>query len=133
MVPKLCFSQHSSPSYFAYGNRTGNGPSAEEIFKITPVLVETFVLLTSSFTIGLGINAMRLGKKNAMMTFFAITLLLGLGFLGIEITEFVHYVHEGATIQTSGFPIRLVYNIRNTRCSRIAWFLLGIIHHDSSC
>lgn len=89
--------------YFSYQDRIGNGPSGEEIFVITPVLFETFILLTSSFTIGLGINAMRLGKKNAMLVFFGITLLLGLSFLSIEVIEFVTYVHEGATIQTSGF------------------------------
>ncbi|GLC88392.1 cytochrome aa3 quinol oxidase subunit III [Lysinibacillus piscis] len=89
--------------YFTLHNRIGNGPSGAEIFELTPVLWETFLLLTSSFTIGLGIHAMRIGHKKAMMTFFAITLLLGLGFLAIEIDEFVTYVHEGATIQTSAF------------------------------
>jgi cytochrome aa3-600 menaquinol oxidase subunit III len=89
--------------YFVLENRFGNGPNAAEIFKLSPVMIETILLLTSSFTIGLGINAMRLGLKKAMMTFFVITLVLGLGFLSVEITEFVTYVHEGATIQTSGF------------------------------
>ena len=88
---------------FAYYGRYGNGPTVHELYEIKPVLFETFVLLTSSFTIGLGINAMRLGRKNAMLTFFGITLVLGLAFLGTEINEFITYVHEGATIQTSGF------------------------------
>ena len=65
-------------TYFTLEHRTGNGPSGAEIFEITPVLIETILLLTSSFTIGLGVHAMRIGRKNAMMTFFAITLLLGL-------------------------------------------------------
>ncbi|MBA9083620.1 cytochrome aa3-600 menaquinol oxidase subunit 3 [Fontibacillus solani] len=89
--------------YFTLWTRTGNGPSAEEIFEIGPVLIETFLLLTSSFTIGLAINAMRLGLKKPMMIFFIITLILGLGFLGVEIMEFVTYVNEGATLQTSAF------------------------------
>ncbi|KOS67831.1 cytochrome o ubiquinol oxidase subunit III [Lysinibacillus contaminans] len=89
--------------YFVLANRTGNGPTGSEIFELTPVLFETFLLLTSSFTIGLGIHAMRLGNKKAMMTFFITTLVLGLGFLGIEIFEFITYVHEGATITTSAF------------------------------
>ena len=89
--------------YFVLENRTGHGPTGSEIFELTPVLFETFLLLTSSFTIGLGIHAMRLGNKKAMMTFFITTLVLGLGFLGIEIFEFVTYVHEGATITTSAF------------------------------
>ncbi|EFV74968.1 MULTISPECIES: cytochrome aa3 quinol oxidase subunit III [Cytobacillus] len=90
-------------SYFTLVDRTGSGPTGAEIFEITPVLIETILLLTSSFTIGLGIHAMRLGKAKAMITFFAITLLLGLGFLGVEIYDFIVYIHEGATLQTSGF------------------------------
>lgn len=95
-------------TYFTLENRTGSGPSGAEIFEITPVLIETFVLLTSSFTIGLGVHAMRIGKKKAMMTFFAITLLLGLAFLGVEIYEFTHYVHIGAGLQTSAFTAVLL-------------------------
>ncbi|TQR20279.1 cytochrome aa3 quinol oxidase subunit III [Psychrobacillus vulpis] len=95
-------------SYFTLVNRTGNGPTGAEIFEITPVLIETILLLTSSFTIGLGIHAMRIGNKKATMAFFFITLLLGAGFLGFEIFEFVHYVHVGATLQTSAFTAILL-------------------------
>ncbi|MDM5334276.1 cytochrome aa3 quinol oxidase subunit III [Ureibacillus composti] len=95
-------------AYFTLSHRTGSGPTAAEIFEITPVLIETFALLTSSFTIGLGIHAMRLGRKNAMLTFFGITLLLGLVFLGVEIFEFRHFYHVGATYQTSAFTSALM-------------------------
>ncbi|MBM7605229.1 cytochrome aa3 quinol oxidase subunit III [Metabacillus litoralis] len=90
-------------SYFTLEGRTADGPTAAEIFHITPVLIETLLLLTSSFTIGLAIHAMRLGRQKAMLTFFGITLLLGLAFLGVEIYEFALYVHEGAGLQTSAF------------------------------
>ncbi len=90
-------------SYFTLVDRTGSGPAGAEIFELPPVLIETLLLLTSSFTIGLGIHAMRIGNKKAMLSFFGITLLLGAGFLGFEIYEFVHYVHEGAGLQTSAF------------------------------
>ncbi|MFF2445465.1 cytochrome aa3 quinol oxidase subunit III [Neobacillus sp. NPDC058068] len=95
-------------AYFTLMHGTGTGPTGAEIFEITPVLIETFLLLTSSFTIGLGIHAMRLGNKKAMMAFFSVTLLLGLGFLGFEIFEFVHYVHIGAGLQTSAFTAALL-------------------------
>ncbi|MFS0646200.1 cytochrome aa3 quinol oxidase subunit III [Siminovitchia sp. 179-K 8D1 HS] len=95
-------------TYFTLVDRTGSGPSGAEIFEITPVLIETFVLLTSSFTIGLGVHAMRIGHKKAMMTFFAVTLLFGLTFLGVEIYEFIHYVHIGAGLQTSAFTAILL-------------------------
>ncbi|MGN7476890.1 cytochrome aa3 quinol oxidase subunit III [Solibacillus silvestris] len=90
-------------SYFTLVDRTGSGPTGAEIFEITPVLMETFILLTSSFTIGLAIHAMRLGSKKATMSFMAITLLLGASFLAVEIYEFVHYVHIGAGITVSAF------------------------------
>lgn len=90
-------------SYFTLVERTAGGPTGAELFKITPLIIETLLLLTSSFTIGLGIHAMRIGNKKAMLSFFAITLLLGAGFLGVEIYEFYHFVHEGATLQTSAF------------------------------
>ncbi len=95
-------------SYFTLVDRVGSGPSGAEIFEITPVLIETIVLLTSSFTIGLGVHAIRLGYKKAVMAFFGITLLLGLVFLGFEIFEFITYVHEGAGIHTSAFTAILL-------------------------
>lgn len=95
-------------TYFTLENRTGSGPTGAEIFQITPVLFETLLLLTSSFTVGLGIHAMRIGNKKAMISFFTITLLLGLAFLGVEVFEFVTYVHEGATLQTSAFTAALL-------------------------
>jgi len=95
-------------SYFTLVDRSAIGPSGKEIFEITPVLIETILLLTSSFIIGLGIHAMRIGNKKAMMVFFGITLLLGAGFLTVEIFEFIHYVHIGADLQTSAFTAILL-------------------------
>ncbi|MFD3271167.1 cytochrome aa3 quinol oxidase subunit III [Paenibacillus dendritiformis] len=89
--------------YLTLWNRTGSGPTGTDIFELKGVLIETFLLLTSSFTCGLAIHSMRLGLKKPSLVFFGITLLLGLGFLGVEIAEFVTYVHEGATLQTSAF------------------------------
>ena len=38
-----------------------------------------------------------------MLGWFVLTLLLGAGFLFFEIEEFIMYIGEGATIQTSAF------------------------------
>jgi cytochrome aa3-600 menaquinol oxidase subunit III len=109
-------------SYFTLKEGTGNGPTGAEIFEITPVLIETILLLTSSFTIGLGIHAMRIGKEKAMMAFFVITLLLGLGFLSVEIYDFVVYIHEGATLQTSGFTA-ILFALLGTHGAHVAFGL----------
>lgn len=84
--------------YFVLVDRTGNGPTGAEIFEITPVLFETFILLTSSFTIGLGIHAMRKGYTKAMIWFYVLTLVLGVVFIGFEVYEFMHYIHVGASL-----------------------------------
>jgi len=94
--------------YFVLVDRTGNGPTGAEIFEITPVLFETFILLTSSFTIGLGIHAMRKGYTKAMIWFSVLTLVLGVVFIGFEVYEFLHYIHVGASLQTSAFTAALL-------------------------
>ncbi|MEK4302150.1 cytochrome aa3 quinol oxidase subunit III [Oceanobacillus sp. FSL W8-0428] len=96
-------------SYFVYVDRgVGSGPAGAEIFELPPVLIETFLLLTSSFTIGLAVHAMRINRVKAMIGFMVVTLLLGAGFLSVEVYEFIHYYHIGATLQTSGFTATLL-------------------------
>jgi cytochrome o ubiquinol oxidase subunit III len=84
------------------GNTLG-GPAGRDLFKLPLVLAETLMLLTSSFTCGLGMIAARAGNKKAVMRWFGATFFLGLGFLGLEFSEFASLVHEGHTISTNAF------------------------------
>lgn len=70
---------------------------------IKDVLIQTVLLLTSSFTMGIAIFEMRRQQLKGLIFWLVITLLLGSGFLFMEINEFIHYVHLGATMQTSAF------------------------------
>lgn len=78
-------------------NNTFGGPSGRELFSLPQVLAETLILLTSSFTAGLGMLAARQGNKNQVLTWFGITFLLGLAFLGLELKEFAEFIREGHT------------------------------------
>ncbi|AOZ93799.1 cytochrome aa3 quinol oxidase subunit III [Paenibacillus crassostreae] len=109
--------------YLVLVNRFAAGPSGPEIFELSGVLVETFLLLTSSFTIGLAIHSMRLGLKKPMMVFMILTLIMGLGFLGIEISEFFTYVHEGATLSTSAF-VSALFVLLGTHGAHVGFGLL---------
>lgn len=80
---------------------TAGGPSGRELFSLPFVLIETLILLTSSFTAGVGMLAAHQGKKNMVMAWFGFTFLLGLAFLGMELYEFAEFIHEGHTWQTS--------------------------------
>ncbi|MCU9615068.1 cytochrome aa3 quinol oxidase subunit III [Caldibacillus lycopersici] len=84
-------------------DRTAGGPAGSEIFEIKDVIIQTLLLLTSSFTAGIVIFEMRRGNRRGLIIWLVITLLFGLGFLSMEINEFMHYYHEGATMQTSAF------------------------------
>jgi cytochrome o ubiquinol oxidase subunit 3 len=84
-------------------NSTNGGPGGENLFSLSFVLSETLILLTSSFTCGLGILAARRGQRNQVLALFGITFILGLAFLGLEIHEFSHLYHEGNSWQRSGF------------------------------
>lgn len=82
---------------------TMGGPSPKELFEINGVMAETLILLTSSFTCGLAVYEMHRQNKKGLLAWFAVTLLLGASFVGLEVTEFIKYVHEGATLQTNAF------------------------------
>jgi cytochrome o ubiquinol oxidase subunit 3 len=84
-------------------NNTFGGPGGKELFSLPYVLAETMILLTSSFTAGLGLLAARRGLKNQVLIWFGITFILGLSFLGMELTEFAHLAHEGNSWRRSGF------------------------------
>ncbi|WP_449455709.1 cytochrome c oxidase subunit 3 [Streptococcus suis] len=72
------------------------GMLTTELFELPLVLIMTFLLLASSYTCGIAIYYMRKEKKNLLMIWMIITILLGIGFVGFEIFEFAHYAHEGA-------------------------------------
>ncbi|OME75951.1 cytochrome aa3 quinol oxidase subunit III [Paenibacillus sp. FSL A5-0031] len=90
-------------AYFALKNGTVGGPLPNEVFDLNNTIIMTLILLTSSFTSGLAINEMRRNNVKSMITWLIITLLFGLGFLYMEVSEFVHLVNEGANLGTNAF------------------------------
>ncbi|MBO1513390.1 cytochrome aa3 quinol oxidase subunit III [Metabacillus bambusae] len=90
-------------TFFVLDGHTGGGPLPSELFDLKNTLIMTLLLLTSSFTSGLAIHEMRRNNVKSMIVWIIITLLFGLGFLYMEITEFIHLVHEGATLGTNAF------------------------------
>ena len=79
------------------------GPTGKDLFDLTYTFGETLFLLVSSFTCGLAILAMHADKKAALTGWLVITFLLGLGFIGMEINEFLTMIAEGNGPQRSGF------------------------------
>jgi cytochrome o ubiquinol oxidase subunit 3 len=89
--------------YAVLGHSYAAGPSGADLFNLPLVAVNTALLLFSSVTYGLAMIAMQHGKKKAVLGWLAATGVLGLAFLGLEIFEFAHLIHEGAGPQRSAF------------------------------
>jgi cytochrome o ubiquinol oxidase subunit III len=90
-------------TYAVLKHSTFGGPGAEELFSLPLALNETLILLTSSFTCGLGVIAARSGNKRNTLLFFGITFLLGIAFLWLELSEFSELIREGNTPQRNAF------------------------------
>lgn len=89
--------------YAVLHNNIAGGPSGHQIFNYPLVLVETLLLLTSSFTTGLVILSLNKRHKKQLFINLGLTFLLGLGFLIIELSEFRHLVVMGDSWRRSGF------------------------------
>jgi cytochrome c oxidase subunit 3 len=57
--------------------------------------INTAILLTSSFTMALAVHAIQAGSRRALTLFLLLTMLLGLAFIGIKGTEYLHVINEG--------------------------------------
>lgn len=110
-------------TYAVLHNNTFGGPSASELFGMPFVLTETMILLTSSFTVGLAMLAIHRQKKTQALVWFALTFLLGAAFLGMELYEFRHLVHEGHSWRASGF-LTAFFSLVGTHGLHIATGLL---------
>jgi cytochrome o ubiquinol oxidase subunit 3 len=90
-------------TYAVLGRSYAGGPTGMELFDLPLVAVNTSLLLLSSITYGFAmLETQRKGLRNALI-WLALTGVLGAGFIGIELYEFSHLIHEGAGPQRSGF------------------------------
>jgi cytochrome o ubiquinol oxidase subunit III len=89
--------------YAVLGRSYAAGPSGADLFNLPLVAANTAMLLFSSITYGMAMIAMQHGRKKGVLSWLAITGLFGLAFLGLELYEFAHLLHEGAGPQRSAF------------------------------
>ncbi|MEO6279524.1 cytochrome o ubiquinol oxidase subunit III [Roseateles sp.] len=89
--------------YAVLGRSYAAGPSGADLFDLPLVAANTALLLFSSITYGFAMIAMQNKRKSQVLAWLAITGLFGLGFLGIELFEFHHLIHEDAGPQRSAF------------------------------
>ena len=90
-------------TYAVLGRNYAGGPTGAELFDLPLVAMNTAFLLLSSITYGFAMLESQKKNLRATMIWLAVTGLLGLAFLALELYEFSHLIHVGAGPERSGF------------------------------
>lgn len=90
-------------TYGVLGRNYAAGPSGAQLFDLPLVAMNTAFLLVSSITFGFAMLAKQKSKQNQTLAWLAVTGVLGLCFLGLELYEFSHLIGQGAGPQRSAF------------------------------
>jgi cytochrome o ubiquinol oxidase subunit 3 len=90
-------------TYAVLGRSYAAGPSGADLFDLKLVAINTAFLLLSSITYGFAMLEMAKKNVNKVIFWLGITGLFGLAFLVVELYEFYHLIHLGATPQRSAF------------------------------
>ncbi|HVV39638.1 MAG TPA: cytochrome o ubiquinol oxidase subunit III [Nitrobacter sp.] len=99
MVMFSCF----FATFAVLSKQTAGGPSGAELFDLKSVAIETVCLLLSSFTCGMASIAADVRNRFWFQLAMAVTCLLGVAFLFIEVREFANLVARDAGPTRSAF------------------------------
>ena len=83
-------------------NNTYGGPALKELISLPYVLGETLFLLFSNLTFGFAILSMYKHKQRQLIGWLVVTMILGLGFVLMEVHEFIELARQGHGWWTSG-------------------------------
>ncbi|MGR9114278.1 MAG: cytochrome o ubiquinol oxidase subunit III [Gammaproteobacteria bacterium] len=90
-------------TYASMSRNFAGGPTSKEIFDLGNVFLETMLLLLSTLTCGIAMLSLSKNKKETLLPWLALTLLLGLGFVLMELNEFDSLIRQGTGPDRSGF------------------------------
>jgi heme/copper-type cytochrome/quinol oxidase subunit 3 len=90
-------------TYMVYKHQSVVGPYPTEILNIPLTSISTFVLLTSSLAVVIGLDALQRGLRARALFWIMAVVVLGSMFLGFQAFEFTHFYHEGLTLQKNLF------------------------------
>ncbi|MDT8435112.1 MAG: cytochrome c oxidase subunit 3 [Gemmatimonadota bacterium] len=113
-------------TYLVYRGRSVTGPYPEDLLNIPFITVTTFVLLMSSLMMVLALAAVQRDDMRQGKLWLLMTALLGLVFLGGQVYEFSHFVHEGLGLGTNLFGASF-YLLTGTHGAHVAIGVLWLL------
>jgi cytochrome c oxidase subunit 3/cytochrome o ubiquinol oxidase subunit 3 len=90
-------------TYLLYRGRVSEGPTPAQIFDIPFTSVSSFVLLMSSLTMVLAVQAAAKKDDRGTNLWLVVTAMLGATFVGGQVYEFTAFYNEGLGFSTSLF------------------------------
>ena len=114
-------------AYAVLSGNTAGGPTADELFDLRNVFIETMCLLVSSYTCGIGVLSAERGQPTLFLIFAIFTFALGAAFLVIEATEFARMVEIGAGPSRSAF-LSAFFTLVGTHGVHVASGLIALIY-----
>ncbi len=103
-------------------------PGATEIFDIELTSFSTFILLMSSLMMALAVSAIQKGQIASMRRCLLTTIFFGAIFLGCQVYEFAHFVHDKQLTLSSSIFGSTFYVLTGTHGTHVAvgvlWLLL---------
>jgi cytochrome o ubiquinol oxidase subunit 3 len=90
-------------TYAVVGRNYAAGPSPADLFDLPLVAINTAMLLLSSVTYGFAMLQMERNAKAETLFWLGVTGVFGAIFIGLELYEFIHLIHEGAGPSRSAF------------------------------
>jgi cytochrome o ubiquinol oxidase subunit 3 len=112
--------------YAVLGRNYAGGPTGAELFDLPLVALNTSLLLLSSITYGFAMLEMQRKRVRNTLNWLAVTGLLGVGFLCLEMYEFIHLIGEGAGPQRSGF-LTAFFTLVGTHGLHVAFGIIWLI------
>jgi cytochrome o ubiquinol oxidase subunit 3 len=102
------------------------GTSIQNIFSLPYVLIETLLLLTSSFTCGVALLFAREGHTRGTLVWLCATLALGTAFVIMEVSEFSNLIAKGQGPSQNGF-LSAYFTLVGTHGTHVAVGLLWLL------
>ncbi len=113
-------------TFLVYRGRSVVGPYPEELLNIPLITVTTFVLLMSSLMMVLALSAVQRDDRKMAKAWLLMTALFGLIFLGGQVYEFNHFVHEGLHLSRNVFSSSF-YVLTGTHGAHVAVGVLWLL------
>ncbi|ANH76706.1 cytochrome o ubiquinol oxidase subunit III [Ralstonia insidiosa] len=105
---------------------TAGGPSGRQLFELPFVFAETMLLLVSSFTFGVAMLDQSEAARGRVVRWLLATFVLGAAFVGMELYEFNHLLHEGAGPGVSAY-LSAFFTLVGTHGLHVSFGLLWIL------